>query len=158
MTADFRHYWPRGETSVLMKAAFHSDMQVAARAWRAWLETCNFDDAFWSDLRIASLAHRRFSGSEIAGALAPRLHGLRRYIWSAGQMKIEAARPLLTEFAEKNVTFMPIKGSVLLARDPKAMTDRFITDVDVLVDQESWEQAVDIALKQGWSSVDQLTR
>jgi hypothetical protein len=30
--------------------------------------------------------------------LPPRLLGLRRYIWSAGHMKIEAARPLLKEF------------------------------------------------------------
>jgi hypothetical protein len=158
MTADLRQFWPGGETGLLMKAAFHTDMGVAAQAWRSWHETCDFENTFWGDLRIASLAHRRFVGSKVAGALAPRLQGLRRYIWSAGQMKIDAARPLLKEFADNNVTFMPIKGSVLLARDPQAISDRFITDVDVLVDQKSWKKAVDIALKQGWSSVEQLTR
>jgi hypothetical protein len=158
MTADLRRYWPGGQANLLMKAAFHSDNRIAAQAWRSWLETCDFDNAFWGDLRIASLAHRRFGESETAGALAPRLQGLRRYIWSAGQMKIEAARPLMKEFVDNNVKFMPIKGSVLLARDPQAMSDRFITDVDVLVDQQSWEKAVDIALKQGWSSVEQLPR
>jgi Uncharacterised nucleotidyltransferase len=158
MTVDLKHYWPSGEAGGLMKAAFHSDMEIAARAWRSWLETCDFDRAFWGDLRIASLAHRRFGGSGFAGALAPRLQGLRRYVWSAGQMKIDAARPLLTEFAANNVTFMPIKGSVLLARDPQAMTDRYITDVDVLVDHDSWEKAVEIAFKEGWSSVDKVQR
>jgi hypothetical protein len=151
MTIDLRRYWPRGQTGLLMKAAFHSDMGIAAQAWRSWLETCDFDKALWGDLCIASLAHRRFQGSEVAGALAPRLLGLRRYIWSAGQMRIDAARPLLKEFADKNVAFMLIKGSVQLARDPQAISDRVIGDIDVLVDHTSWEKAVDIALAQGWS-------
>ena len=158
MRAHLRRYWPVGQTSLLMKAAFHSDMRIAGQAWRSWLKTCDFDKAFWSDLRIASLAHPRFSGSGDAGALEPRLRGLRRFIWSAGQIRIDAARPLLKEFADKNVIFMPIKGSVLLARDPKAISQRFITDIDVLIDHASWENAVDIALSQGWSSTMRLER
>jgi hypothetical protein len=141
-----------------MKAAFHSDIRIAGQAWRSWLKTCDLDKTFWSDIRIASLAHRRLSGSEDTGALEPRLRGLRRYIWSAGQMRIDAARPLLKEFADKNVIFMPIKGSVLLARDPQAIGDRFITDIDLLIDHAGWENAVDIALSQGWSSSDGLER
>jgi hypothetical protein len=141
-----------------MKAAFHSDIRIAGQAWRSWLKTCDFDKAFWSDLRIASLAHRRLGGSGDAGALEPRLRGLRRFIWSAGQMRIDAARPLLKEFADKNIIFMPIKGSVLLARDPRAISERFITDIDVLIDHASWENAVDIALSQGWSSSQGLAR
>jgi Uncharacterised nucleotidyltransferase len=158
MTAYLRRYWPAGQTSLLMKAAFHSDIRIAGQAWRSWLRTCDFEKTFWSDLRIASLAHRRLGGSGDAGALEPRLRGLRRYIWSADQMRIDAARPLLKEFADKDVIFMPIKGSVLLARDPQAMRDRFITDIDVLIDHASWENAVNIALSQGWSSTSGLER
>jgi hypothetical protein len=135
-----------------MKAAFHFDIRIAGQAWRSWLKACDFDKTFWSDLRIASLAHRRLGGLEGTGALEPRLRGLQRYIWSAGQMRIDAARPLLKEFADKNVIFMLIKGSVRLARDPQAMTDRFISDIDVLIDHASWENASNIALSQGWSS------
>jgi hypothetical protein len=149
---DLRHYWPDGQTNQLLKAAFHSDMGIAAKAWRSWLETCDFDNAPWNDLRIASLAHRRLGESGLTGALAPRLMGLRRYIWSAGQLKIAAAKPLLKAFGDRNVIFMPIKGSVLLARDSLAVSDRYIADIDVLIDQASWENAVNIALSQGWSS------
>jgi Uncharacterised nucleotidyltransferase len=152
MRAHLRSYWPVGQTRLLMKAAFHSDIRIAGQAWRSWLKTCDFDQTFWSDLCIATVAHRRFGGSELTRVLAPRLLGLRRYIWSAGQMKIEAARSLLKEFGDRNVIFMPIKGAVRLARDPRAMTDRFITDIDVLIDHASWENAAKIALGQGWSS------
>jgi hypothetical protein len=158
MRAHLRRYWPVGQTSLLMKAAFHPDIRVAGQAWRSWLKTCDFDKALWSDLRIASLAHPRFGGSGDAGALEPRLRGLRRYIWSAGQTRIDAAKPLLKEFTDKNVAFMPIKGSVLLARDSQAISHRFITDIDVLVDRASWEKAVDIALSRGWSSTKGLER
>lgn len=158
MRAHLWRYWPVGQTSLLMKAAFHSDIRIAGQAWRSWLKTCDFDNALWSDLRIASVAHPRFGGSGDTGALEPRLRGLRRYIWSAGQMRIDAARPLLKEFADKNVIFMPIKGSVLLARDPRAISHRFITDIDLLIDLASWEKAVDIALSQGWSSTKGLER
>jgi len=152
MTPHFHPYWPEGQTNQLMKAAFHSDAEIASQAWRSWLETCDFDNALWRDLRIASLAQRRFGRSDVSGALTPRLLGLRRYIWSTAQLKIEAARPLLKEFGAKNVLFMPIKGSVLFARNAHAMTDRLVADIDILIDQASWEKAVNIALSQGWSS------
>jgi hypothetical protein len=158
MTTNLQYYWPGGQTNQLLKAAFHSDITIAGQAWRSWLKTCDFDRTSWSDLRIASLAHQRLGGSKDSGALEPRLRGLRRYIWSVGQMRIDAARPLLKEFADKNVIFMLIKGSALLARDPQAISDRFITDIDVLIDHASWEKAVDIALTQGWSSAEGLER
>ena len=150
MTADFRSYWPRGQTNLLLKAAFHSDFRISSRAWHSWHETCDFDKTLWNDLRVASLAHRRLGRSGNAKALEPRLLGLRRYIWSAGRMRIAAATLLLKEFANRDVTFMPIKGSVLLARDPEAMSNRFLADIDVLVDHASWEKAVAIAFDQGW--------
>jgi hypothetical protein len=154
MRAHHRRYWPVGQTGLLMKAAFHSDSRIAGQAWRSWLKTCEFEKAFWSDLRVASLAHRRLGGSGDTVALEPRLSSLRRYTWFAGRMRVDAARPLLKEFADKNVIFMPIKGSVLLARNPQAISDRLIEDIDVLIDHASWENAVDIALTQGWSSAD----
>jgi hypothetical protein len=152
MTAHLRRYWPAGQTGLLMKAAFHSDIRIAGQAWRSWLKTCDFDNTSWGDLRVASLAHQRLGELGRAGVLEPRLKGLRRYIWSAVQMRIDAARPLLKEFADKNVIFMPIKGSALLARDPQAVRDRYMADIDVLIDHASWENAVNIALSQGWST------
>lgn len=151
MRAHLRRYWPVGQTGLLMKAAFHSDIRIAGQAWRSWLKICDFEKAFSSDLRIASLARRRLGGPGDIGGLEERLRSLRRQTWFTGRMRIDAARPLLKEFADKNVIFMPIKGSVLLARDPQAITDRAIEDIDVLIDHASWENAVDIALTQGWS-------
>lgn len=150
MTVSFRRYWPIGATDLLLKAAFHSDMRIAAQAWRSWYETCDLDNSLWNDLRIASHAHRRLSGLENAGPLEPRLLGLRRYIWSGGRMRIDAATPLMKELVDKKVPFMPIKGSVLLARDPQVMADRFIGDIDILIDLGNWERAVAIAFDQGW--------
>jgi len=154
-----------------MKAAFHADIRIAGEAWRSWLKTCDFEKAFyndlriaplaiekafWSDLRVASLAHQRLGGFGDTSALEQRLRRRRRYTWLAGQMRIDAARPLFKEFADKNVIFMPIKGSVLLARDPQTISDRFIEDIDVLIDHADWENAVNIALSQGWSSSEGL--
>lgn len=152
MKLDLRHYWPSGLTGLVIKAAFHSDLDVAEEAWNTWQEQCDFDEAFWGDVRIASLAYRRLGGARAAERLEPRLGGLRRYIWSTGNLRIDAARPLLQRYAESDVTFMLIKGSVLFARNPRAITDRFVADIDILVDHASWEKAVDIALQGGWYS------
>ena len=84
--------------------------------------------------------------------------GLRRYIWSAGRMRIDAATPLLQDFVRRDVTFMPIKGSALLARDAQAMSDRFLGDIDVLIHLPDWEKAITIALEQGWSNPSDLER
>ena len=110
------------------------------------------------DVRIASLAYRRLGGARDAKSLEPRLTGLQRYIWSTGKMRMQAALPLLKRYAENDVTFVPIKGAVLLARNPRALTDRFIADVDVLVDHASWEKAVDLALQDGWHTEKGISR
>lgn len=158
MRAELRRHWPSGLTALVIEAAFHSDPAIANAAWRSWQDECDFDRTVWSELRIASQAHRRLGGLRAGGVLEPRLLGLRRYLWSAGQVRIEAARPLLQKFTEEDIKFMPIKGSVLLARNAEAVADRFIADVDVLVDHACWQRAVDIALQEGWLMEKQLTR
>ena len=53
---------------------------------------------------------------------------------------------------------MPIKGSVLLARNARAVSDRYIADVDILVQQAHWKEAVDLAMQDGWSIGNGLSR
>ena len=155
---ELARYWPDRVTHLLLKAAFHPDVEVAQRAWQRWQHRCDFDKSFWSDLRVALKAFVRFRGSNTNSKLEPRLRGLHRYIWSAGQMRVDAARPLLQRLADEGVTLMPIKGSVLLARDPRAMSTRFIADLDLLVAPACWERAVDISLAEGWKNEWNLTR
>jgi hypothetical protein len=158
MTEHLRKYWPSGLTGLVIKAAFHSDLDVAREAWRSWQEQCDFDNTFWGDVRIASLAYRRLGGARDAKSLEPRLDGLRRYIWSTGKMRTRAALPLLRKYAEDGVAFIPIKGAVLLARNPQAVSDRFIADIDVLVDHAGWQKAVDLALQGGWHIEKEISR
>lgn len=158
MTVKLQNYWPSGLSGLVVKAAFHSDSNVANAAWSRWQDECNFDNTFWSDVRTASLAYRRLGQAQDAKALEPRLNGLQRYIWSAVNMRLDAAIPLLRHFQKADVKFIMIKGSALQARDPQAATDRFMTDVDVLIDHASWEKAVDIALADGWSTQFKVTR
>jgi hypothetical protein len=157
MPSELRNYWPTGLTDLVIKAAFHADSRIAEAAWCKWQKECDFNDTPWSDVRIASLAHQRLGCARSANALQPRLNGLRRYIWSAVNLRLGAAIPLLRAFHKNDVEFMMIKGSVLLARNPRSAIDRFMTDVDVLVDHPNWEQAVCIAQHQGWSTGAKVT-
>jgi putative nucleotidyltransferase-like protein len=158
MTEGIRKYWPSGLTALVMKAAFHTDLGVAQHAWQVWQELCDFDNSLWGDVRIASVAYRRLGGASAAKNLEPRLAGLRRYIWSTGMMRLHSALPLLQRYAEQELTFAPIKGAVLLAHNQQALNDRFIADVDVLVDHANWEKAIDLALQDGWHAEKGITR
>ena len=158
MTEAMRKYWPSGLTALVMKAAFHTDLAVAQHAWRCWQELCDFDNSLWGDVRIASFAYRRLGGASEAKILEPRLAGLRRYIWSIGMMRLHSALPLLQRYAENELRFVPIKGAVLLAHNPQALNDRFISDVDVLVDHTNWGKAIDLALQDGWHSEKGISR
>jgi len=73
-------------------------------------------------------------------------------------MRTRAALPLLRKYAEDGVAFIPIKGAVLLARNPQAVSDRFIADIDVLVDHAGWQKAVDLALQGGWHIEKEISR
>ena len=150
MTEAMRKYWPSGLSALVIKAAFHTDFSVAQHSWQSWQELCDFDNSLWGDVRIASLAYRRLGGASSDRTLEPRLAGLRRYIWSIGMMRMHSALPLLRLYAENEVTFVPIKGAVVLAHNPQAVNDRFIGDVDLLVDHVNWEKAIDLALQDGW--------
>ena len=158
MTERIRKYWPSGLTALVMKAAFHTDLGVAQHAWQVWQELCDFDNSLWGDVRIASVAYRRLGGASAAKNLEPRLAGLRRYIWSTGMMRLHSALPLLQRYAEHELTFVPIKGAVLLAHNQQALNDRFIADVDVLVDHAIWEKAIDLALQDGWRTEKGISR
>jgi hypothetical protein len=158
MKNELQRYWPTGHTKLVVTAAFHSDSRVASEAWRAWQESCDFDRSWWSDLRMASLAHRRLGQLIDTGDLEPRILGVRRYVWSTGQLRVAAGLKLLRRLADADVKFVLLKGAVFLARHPKAVIDRFVSDLDVLIDRTDWEKAVGIGFQDDWMPEQRLSR
>jgi hypothetical protein len=151
MRAKLKRYWPNGLSALVIKAAFHPNPKIASDSWRSWQDQCDFDRTLFGDIRVASIAYRRLGDVSSAKKLEPRLVGLQRYIWSAVKLRIDAGTPLLHKFAEATVRFMLIKGSVLFACNSAAAVDRFMADIDVLIDHRDWGKAINVALTNGWS-------
>jgi len=140
---------PIRQTGLLLKAAFHRDAAAAAAAWREWEGAFTLDDAYWTDMKIATAAYPRVAAAGIETPLAPRLSGLRRFIWSTVQTRIAKAVPFLKAVAAAGVPAMLTKGAARLAAEPQAAPQRYIQDVDILVPPDRWAAAVDTLLAAG---------
>lgn len=149
MTFAVQRYWPKRSSSLLLVAALHPSPEIVADAWREWEELQLFDKADWADLRIFPTVARRVTDLGIRSELVPRLVGVRRFMWSKMQHRIVAVRPHLAALSEAGIVPLVTKGAARVAIDPREAAERYSHDVDMVIAEDHWEQAVDLLLAGG---------
>lgn len=144
-------YMPQGFNDLLIQAAI-SPTEQARVAWQQWLASRSLDEASWAEVRMLPSIAARARELNIDQDLRPRLDGIRRFVWSATQKKMLAARPVIAALAALGITPMLLKGSAIIAGDLASMAQRFLRDIDVLVSPAQIESAVRTIFEAGWSS------
>ncbi len=145
-----KDFWPKDSLARMLESAFHSDADVARQAWQDWLGSVDFDTAPWAEMRLLPAALRRQKQLGVEVPRIPRIDGVKRYIWTASQTNLHAARPLLAALEEHDVPFMVLKGGARHLEDNSA-GDRYIADVDILVPRHRFFEVLDIAESAKWS-------
>jgi hypothetical protein len=158
MTFDPKKYWPTGHAWLLLKAAHHADRAVALDAWREWEAAVDFETAPWPELRIAAVAIRKLGDEVARSRFAPRLMGMRRFVWTSVTTRIEAAKPLLEDLSRASLPVLLFKGAAKIAENPAVAAERFLSDIDVLVRFADWERAIDLLFDRGYANVWKLDR
>jgi len=134
---------PTAEQASILQAAL-GDASVAPAAWRDWLagggDIEALDDA---SNRLLGLVYRNLRTATGANGLDPRLAGIYRHNWSANQLRLHEALPLLRRLAGEGEPAMLFKGAALLHLLPGGHGIRPMGDVDVLVRPHQVDTAVD---------------
>ena len=131
------------------------DDAVAIAAWREWSTARARSEPSLAELRLLPSVSQRIARLGVAGGLPVELSVARRNTFLVNQARLKAARPLL----EKLLPAMPVmilKGGARIASNPAAMHLRSIRDLDLLLPSQHLADALDIAIAEGYRSVNGL--
>lgn len=117
-----------------------------------WLSRNQLDDLSFAEHRLLAAISDRF-GKEIGDpAVAGRLKGLQRQLWTQSRMRIHNVLPVLHSLSEAGVELLLLKGAARIALHPEVQRSRAHQDVDIMVRAEQMQTAAQILTAQGWRS------
>lgn len=157
MQFDAKRYWPPEKEVLLLKAGYHAHSNQAAKAWKEWRKIQSFDVAPWPQLRITAAVGRRLQGV-VTDDLTKRLSGFRKFVWTAGAMRIAKATPFLKQLIAAGVTPLLLKGGARAAADPSSLSERYFSDIDILIKPQHWKKTCEVVADSGHTNVWNFSR
>ena len=143
--------WPAENIRLLLKACMADD--GARGAWDKWLRIRNIDDVNWAELRLLATLASRINTIDPDTREKPRLEGIRRFVWSMNQIRLDRSIQVIDLLQHAGIPVMLLKGMARIATNPSLASARFVRDVDLLVHSSCLETACDILIKNGWRPV-----
>ncbi|MEO6396388.1 MAG: nucleotidyltransferase family protein [Devosia sp.] len=145
--------WPTGERDLLLRAAIHSDLTVAAAAYRQWESTYDFDAVDFAKMRLLVSISNRIPPDILAAKDQPRLRGIERKLWSECIMALRSAAPALAALETAGIPVMVFKGAVRTVLDISNLRGRYASELDLLVRPNDFVRAWDAICAAGWAYV-----
>ena len=143
--------WPAENIRLLLKACISDS--GARQAWDEWLKLRNIDDVNWAELRLLATLAGRINDIDPGSKEKPRLEGIRRFVWTRNQIRLDRSIQVIDLLLRANIPVMLLKGMARIATNPALASARFVRDIDVLVHSENLYQACDILINNGWRPV-----
>ena len=100
--------------------------------------------------RVLPLLCKNLRAHSIDDPLMGRFLGIARYAWFSAQALISACSPLFTAFNQAGIRFVLLKGMALVASLPEQLSLRGMSDIDLLVDPDDANAAIDVVVACGW--------
>lgn len=141
---------PRGPLDLLAKAAL-APPEIAREAWAEWRRGYALDETPWNEVRMLGSTAPRLKWLEKDASIAPRILGIRKFLYAQTQMCLMGAMDGLRALSDAEVPFMLLKGAARIARNSAAAQERLVRDVDILVRPEHKDKAFAALQESGWS-------
>lgn len=133
----------------LLHAAFRSDSD-AAIAWRRWCASNDLERLEQSEYRLLPLVARRRAVVTADDPELGRLRGIHRRVWLDSTLRLRAAAPLLHALARRGIRAVLLKGAALGTHAYEDLGSRPMADVDALVSEDRFADAVAAARELGF--------
>jgi hypothetical protein len=141
--------WPNKSIDLLLKACI-LPLERARPAWRQWINTQNFDDVSWHEIRLLSALSTRIAELDPHSPFRPRIEGLARSHWTKTQFALRESTEAIDLLRRAGVPHLLIKGAAQYAEGLTSKTRRILADIDILVPPEQSAQAIDRLVTEGW--------
>lgn len=144
--------WPQGQRALLLRAALVPDGAKAEAALSEWMLHNQLDDLSYAEHRLLAAIADRFGDRIADSALANRLAGLQRQLWTRSRMHVHHVLPILQALHAAGIQFMLLKGAARVALHPEVQRSRAHHDVDILVREDQMQTAAIVFAAEGWQS------
>ena len=140
----------------LLQAAF-APVDIARAAIHAWASENNFETIGWEEMRLLPLVCERLEFLDPPSTLRPRMIGVAKQTWTRSNLLVAESSRAIEELTKAEIPTMLIKGAALYAEAIPFARRRILGDVDVLVQPQDFEKALEILLSTGWQSARDLS-
>jgi Uncharacterised nucleotidyltransferase len=136
---------------LLLKAAL-LDGESAHRAYEAWRSTLDLQNIEYGQQRLLPLLHHNLTRLGIPDPLLSRMRGVRNYHWARNQLRLHAAKPVLTALRAASIPVMALKGAALVASCLNDSSLRPMEDLDFLVPTKLRGEAIKVLRSHGFGA------
>ena len=144
--------WPAPDLRLLLKT-YYCTPEQARDAWHQWLATHSIDTATWAEVRLLSAIAQRVQIIDPDSPEQSRLDGIRRFVWTLNQIRLDRSMPVIDVLINANIPVMILKGVARIAMNQAISSARFVRDVDIMVDPSRLDEACDVLIANGWRPV-----
>lgn len=142
--------WPRASELLLLQALV-SPGRATSPIWQQLRELYpSAADILATHPRLAPLLHYRINEADLDWPDMAALAEAARRVWGANQMRVFTAIEAHTALESAGIRSLFLKGLAVLHLYPAEST-RPMHDIDILVQQSDFDEAVTALVKTGWS-------
>jgi len=142
--------WPNWQQSLLLTAAIGED-NTAAEAFCRWRGTIDIEADFdRSSYRLLPLVYDHMHRLGITDSLMGRLKGVYRMSWYENQILFDKVRPLVSNFEQRGITTLVLKGVALALSYYRNATVRPIVNIDIAVSPRQVRHSIAAIEAFGW--------
>ena len=144
--------WPAPDLRLLLRVCC-SPIEQARVAWNQWLSFHSIATATWAEVRLLAAIAQRMQIIEPGSHQQPLLEGIRRFVWTRNQLRLDRSMPVIDLLLNANIPVMILKGVARIACNPAVTAARFVRDIDIMIETSRLDEACDVLISNGWRPV-----
>ncbi|HEX9829654.1 MAG TPA: nucleotidyltransferase family protein, partial [Bacteroidota bacterium] len=145
-----RAEWLPTLTQELLLKAVLADGSKAFELWNQWKSRIELDNADAGSQRLLPHLYRKLKEQGSADPDLEKYKGVYRFFWYKNQMLFNVGTDMLAKFHERGIKTMILKGADLATRYYKDIGLRPMNDIDILVETERAQEALEIIQRAGF--------
>lgn len=142
--------WPTPDQELLLGAALHPDREQAAECWTEWFRRTAAENLDEGSFRLLPLLVHNLRRVGLDDPFFGRLDGVHRKMWVETRRMLHEARRPLELLIASGIPVMVTKGAPLALSVYPDVGRRPMRDLDLLVPQEHFQDALAALACDGW--------
>lgn len=141
--------WPERDSDLLVRTAL-LPIEEAKQCWRLWKGRNDIDHCTWPQYKVLARLSGRISKIDPDCPEVPRLNGMAKAQWTKSQLDLSKAARAIDVLSDAGIDVMLLKSAALEALQLTNLTRRITSDIDLMVPESDFRQALELLWTKGW--------